>query len=78
MPVRKMTHAESERIFGSGFVISGMKRPSIPAIHDAKRMPYGQVTSTSGVMTGGDNYRGQEIADSAHIHDPNPMPVRKK
>ena len=78
MPVRKMTHAESERIFGSGFVIFGVKRPSIPAIHDAKGVPYGQVTSTSGVMTGGDNYRGQEIADPVRIHDPKPIPVRKK
>jgi hypothetical protein len=78
MPVRKMTHAESERIFGSGFVIFGMKRPTKPAIHDAKEMPYGQVTNTSGVATGGDAFRGQEIADPAHIQDPNPMPVRKK
>ncbi len=74
MPVRKMTHAESERIFGSGFVISGMKRPSILAIHDAKRMPYGQVTSTSGVMTGGDNYRGQEIADPLASTTPSRYP----
>ncbi len=78
MPVRKMTHAESERIFGSGFVIFGMKRPTKPAIHDAKEMPYGQVTNTSGITAGGDNFRGQGIADSAHIHHPELLPVRKK
>jgi hypothetical protein len=78
MPVRKMTHAESERIFGSGFVIIGIKRPTESATHEAGAIPNWGVSRVSGVATGGDAIRGQGIADPAHIHHPNPMPVRKK
>ena len=78
MPVRKMTQAERKLIFGSGFVIFGMKRPTESATHAAGAIPNGRVSRVSGVATGGDAFRGQEIADPAHIHDPNPTPVRKK
>ena len=78
MPVRKMTQAERKLIFGSGFVIFGMKRPAESATHEAGAIPNGRVSRISGVATGGDDFRGQWIADPAHIHDPNPMPVRKK
>ena len=78
MPVRKMTQAERKLIFGSGFVIFGMKRPAESATHEAGAIPNGRVSRVSGVATGGDDFRGQWIADPAHIHDPNPMPVRKK
>ena len=78
MPVRKMTQAERKLIFGSGFVIFGMKRPAESATHEAGAIPNGRVSRVSGVATGGDDFRGQGIADPAHIHDPNPMPVRKK
>ena len=78
MPVRKMTQAERKLIFGSGFVIFGMKRPTESATQEAGAIPNGRVSRISGVATGGDAFRGQGIADPAHIHDPNPMPVRKK
>ena len=78
MPVRKMTQAESKRIFGSGFVILGMKRPTESATPEAGAMPNGRVSRVLAGAAGGDDFRGQGIADSAHIHDPNPMPVRKK
>ena len=78
MPVRKMTQAERKQICGSGFVIFGMKRPNESATHEAGAIPNGRVSRVSGVATGGDDFRGQGIADPAHIHDPNPMPVKKK
>ena len=78
MPVRKMTQAERKQIFGSGFVIFGMKRPNESATHEAGAIPNGRVSRVSGVATGGDDFRGQGIADPAHIHDPNPMPVKEK
>ena len=78
MPVRKMTQAERKLIFGSGFVIFGMRRPTESATHEAGAIPNGRVSRVSGVATGGDDFRNQGIADPAHIHDPNPVPVRKK
>ena len=78
MPVRKMTQAERKLIFGSGLIIIGMKRPTESATHEAGAIPNGRVSRISGVATGGDAFRGQGNADPAHIHDPNPVPVRKK
>ena len=78
MPVRKMTQAERKLIFGSGLIIIGMKRPTESATHEAGAIPNGRVSRVSGVATGEDDFRSQGIDDSAHIHDPNPMPVRKK
>ena len=78
MPVRHITEAEAQQIFGSGLIIIGMKRPTESATHEAGAIPNGRLSRVSGVATDGDAFRGQGIADSAHIHDPNPMPVRKK
>ena len=78
MPVRHMTEAEAQQIFGSGLIIIGMKRPNESATHEAGAIPNGRVSRVSGVATGGDDFRGQGIADPAHIHDPNPMPVKEK
>jgi hypothetical protein len=78
VPVRHMTEAEAQQIFGSGLIIIGMKRPTESATHGAGAIPNGRVSRVSEVATGGDDFRGQWIADPAHMHDPNPMPVRKK
>ena len=78
MPVRKMTQAERKLIFGSGLIIIGMKRPTESATHEAGATPNGRVSRVSGVAAGEADFRSQGINDSAHIHDPNPMSVRKK
>jgi hypothetical protein len=78
MPVRRMTEAEAQQIFGSGLIIIGMKRPTESATHEAGAIPNGRVSRDSGVATKRDALQSQGTADSADIHDPNPIPTRQK
>jgi len=64
MPVRQMTEEESERIFGSGFIIFGMKRPSRSANQYVAGHTQEQVTGTPRVITRGADYRREGIAES--------------
>ena len=63
MPVRKMTQAERKLIFGSGFVIIGMKRPTKSAIQKTGDTRYGNCSATSEVEVRRDDIRGQWVAD---------------
>ena len=78
MPVRRMTEAEAQQIFGSGLIIIGMKRPTESATHEARAIPNGRVSRVSEVATWRNALQSQGTADSADIHDPNPIPTRKK
>jgi len=70
VPVRQMTEEESERIFGSGFVIFGMKRPTGSNNPQARGDTHGDSSGISGLEAGG---KGPMLQG---IHYPIPSPER--
>jgi hypothetical protein len=63
MPVRKMTDEECAKIFGSGLIIFGMKRPTRSDIHQTEEKHHGQVSGQAGTTPRGNDIRGQGIID---------------
>ena len=64
MPVRRMTEAEAQQIFGSGLIIIGMKRPMRSGFYQTGDKHHGQVSRLPGVEAEREDIRGQGILSS--------------
>ena len=58
-----MTDEERDKIFGSGLIIFGIKRPMRSDIHQTREKHHGQVSGQTGTTPRGNDIRGQGIID---------------